>query len=157
MMKMVLRSFVTAFVSVLMIMNVSSAMAQDKEATAKELVDKAIALYDEVGQEKSFEIFNDKTGEFVFDEFYVIVADGEKGTFLTHAINPKLVNNPGLWDLQDVNSKFIIRDMVETGKGSPDGGWSNYTWTHPQTKKLAEKKTWVKAHDGKIFMVGYYE
>ena len=87
----------------------------------------------------------------------MIVADGEKGTFLTHAINPKLINNPKIWDLQDVNSNFIIRDMVETGKTNPDGGWSNYTWTHPETKKLAEKKTWVKPHDGKIFMVGYYE
>ncbi|MDP2697125.1 cache domain-containing protein [Thalassospira sp.] len=138
-------------------MTATGAMAQDKAATAQSLVDKAIAHYDAAGQDKSFADFNDKAGEFVFDEYYVIVADGEKGTFLTHAINPKLINNPQIWDLQDVNSNFIIRDMVEVGKANAAGGWSNYTWTHPETKKLAEKKTWVKPHDGKIFMVGYYE
>jgi len=154
-MKTLMRLFVSAMA--VLCLTTGFAQAQDKAAISKELVDKAIALYDEVGQDSSFATFNDKNSEFVFDEYYVIVADGEKGTFLTHAINPKLINNPKLWDLQDVNSKFIIRGMVETGKSSPDGGWSNYTWTHPETKKLAEKKTWVKAHGDKIFMVGYYE
>ena len=131
----------------------------DKSEDAQALVSKAIAYYDQVGRDAAFQAFNDKSnGEFVFGEYYVIVAEGQNGNFLTHAINPKLINQPKLlWGLKDVNSKFIIRDMVEVGKASPDGGWSDYVWTHPETKKLANKKTWVQAHDGLLFMVGFYE
>jgi cytochrome c len=129
----------------------------DDSHTAMSMVDKAIAFYDANGREKALAAFSDKTNhDFVSGEFYVIAADAEKGLFLAHPINPGLVNNPKIWDLQDVNKAYIVRDMVAAGKATPDGGWTEYVWTHPETKKLTPKKTYVKAHDGLLFMVGYY-
>ncbi|CAK0757158.1 hypothetical protein CCP1ISM_7100001 [Azospirillaceae bacterium] len=40
--------------------------------------------------------------------------------------------------------------MVEMAKTSPQGGWVDYVWTNPTTKKLDPKKTWVKLHDGLV-------
>jgi cytochrome c len=128
----------------------------DECTTAQGLVDKAIAHYRAVGKEKSFADFMNKDNkEWVNGELYVIVSTME-GIFKAHAINPKLIDNPQLPTLKDTNGVMIIQEMIKTGKESPTGGWAKYTWTHPETKKLAPKQTWVKVEDGQLFMVGCY-
>jgi len=130
--------------------------AADKSTIAKGLVEKAISHYKEVGYDKARESFNDKTGQYVDGEFYVIIFTKE-GIFKTHAINPKLIDNVKLPALKDVNGKVILTEMVNAGVNNPNGGWAEYTWTNPATKKLAPKKTWVREYDDKLFGVGYYE
>ena len=134
-----------------------AAPALASESRSQELVDAAIVHYDDVGREAAFADFMETESDWVEGEFYVIVAEADSGVFKAHAINPKLIDNEKLWDLQDVNKKFIIRDMVESGKTAPDGGWTEYVWTNPATKKLANKRTYVRKHDELLFMVGYYE
>lgn len=124
--------------------------------SAQGLVDKAIAHYKEAGKAKAFADFMDKGNkEWVDGELYVIVSTMD-GIFKVHAINPKLIDNPQLPTLKDTNGVMIIQEMIRTGKATPDGGWAKYTWTHPETKKLAPKQTWVKVYDDQLFMVGCY-
>jgi len=132
----------------------SAAASSDR---AQELVDKAITHYDASGRDGAFADFMNKDSDWVEGEFYVIVANASDGLFKVHAINPKLIDNAKLWDLQDVNKTFIIRDMVASGESAPDGGWTEYVWTNPATSKLANKRTYVRKHDELLFMVGYYE
>lgn len=141
-----------------LMLGLPGARAQNADAEAAiAMVDQAIAYYTANGRDKALAAFSDKTNTaFVKGEFYVIVADTQTGVFYAHPINPGLVNNPKIWDLQDVNKTYIIRDMVASGKAKPEGGWTEYVWTHPETKKLTPKKTYVKVHDGLLFMVGYY-
>lgn len=128
----------------------------DECATAQTLVDKAITHYKAVGKEKSFADFMDKGNkDWVNGELYVIVSTIE-GIFKAHAINPKLIDNPQLPTLKDTNGVMIIQEMIKAGKEHPEGAWAKYTWTHPETKKLAPKQTWVKALDGQLFMAGCY-
>ena len=128
----------------------------DECAAAQSLVDKAVAHYNAVGKEKSFADFMNKDNkDWVDGELYVIVSTMD-GIFKVHAINPKLIDNPALPALKDTNGVMIIQEMIKTGKASPGGGWAKYTWTHPETKKLAAKQTWVKVNDGQLFMVGCY-
>lgn len=150
------RVFLFALFLLVPLMGLSSAQATDKAQAAQSLVEKAIAHYKEVGYDAARNSFNDKNGEFVDGEFYVIVFTKD-GIFKTHAINPKLIDNPKLPALKDVNGKTILTEMVNAGVNNPDGGWAEYTWTNPATKKLAPKKTYVKMHDDKFFGVGYYE
>ena len=134
----------------------SGAARADECTNAQALVDKAITHYKAVGKEKSFADFMNKDNkEWVSGELYVIVSTME-GIFKAHAINPKLIDNPQLPSLKDTNGVMIIQEMIKTGKESPQGGWAKYTWTHPETKKLAPKQTWVKVHDGQLFMAGCY-
>jgi signal transduction histidine kinase len=128
----------------------------DECSTAQSLVDKAVAHYKSVGKEKAFADFMNKDNkEWVNGELYVIVSTMD-GIFKVHAINPKLIDNPQLPSLKDTNGVMIIQEMIKTGKENANGGWAKYTWTHPETKKLAPKQTWVKVHDGQLFMVGCY-
>jgi len=128
----------------------------DECATAQTLVEKAITHYKSAGKEKSFADFMNKDNkEWVNGELYVIVSTME-GIFKVHAINPKLIDNPQLPTLKDTNGVMIIQEMIKTGKENPKGGWAKYTWTHPETKKLAPKQTWVKVEDSQLFMVGCY-
>lgn len=128
----------------------------DECAKAQTLVDKAVAHYKEVGKEKAFADFMNKDNkDWVNGELYVIVSTMD-GIFKVHAINPKLIDNPQLPTLKDTNGVMIIQEMIKTGKETPQGGWARYTWTHPETKKLAAKQTWVKVEDGQLFMAGCY-
>lgn len=134
----------------------SGAARADECTNAQALVDKAITHYKAVGKEKSFADFMNKDNkEWVSGELYVIVATMD-GIFKVHAINPKLIDNPQLPSLKDTNGVMIIQEMIKTGKETPQGGWAKYTWTHPETKKLAPKQTWVKVQDGQLFMAGCY-
>ncbi|AVM73402.1 cache domain-containing protein [Magnetospirillum gryphiswaldense] len=128
----------------------------DECSKAQTLVDKAITHYAAVGKDKSFTDFMDKGNkDWVDGELYVIVSTME-GIFKVHAINPKLIDNPALPALKDTNGVMIIQEMIRVGKETPSGGWAKYTWTHPETKKLAPKHTWVKVKDNQLFMVGCY-
>lgn len=133
-----------------------AARAADECASAQSLVDKAIAHYKAVGQQKSYADFMNKDNkEWVNGELYVIVSSMD-GIFKAHAINPKLIDNPDLPKLKDVNGVMIIQEMIKAGKSDPKGAWAKYTWTHPETKKLAPKQTWVKANGELLFMAGCY-
>lgn len=133
-----------------------AARAADECTAAQGLVDKAIAHYKAVGQEKSYADFMDKGNkDWVNGELYVIVATMD-GIFKAHAINPKLIDNKDLPGLKDVNGVMIIQEMIKAGKSGPNGAWARYTWTHPETKKLTPKQTWVKANGDLLFMAGCY-
>ncbi len=93
----------------------------DECGNAQKLVDKAVAHYKAVGQEKSFADFMNKDNkEWVNGELYVIVSTMD-GIFKVHAINPKLIDNPQLPFLKDTNGVMIIQEMIKTGKETPQG------------------------------------
>ncbi|MBF0323559.1 MAG: cache domain-containing protein [Alphaproteobacteria bacterium] len=134
----------------------AGAAKADECKSAQTLVDKSIAHYKAAGKEKSFADFMNKDNkDWVNGELYVIVSTMD-GIFKVHAINPKLIDNPALPALKDTNGVMIIQEMIRVGKETPSGGWAKYTWTHPETKKLAPKQTWVKVHDAQLFMAGCY-
>ena len=153
-MKQLFRLAVLAIFAV--VIGAGPARAADECPAAQALVDKAIAHFNAVGREKSFADFMDKGNkEWVDGELYVIVATMD-GIFKAHAINPKLIDNPDLPKLKDVNGVLIIQEMIKAGKSGPGGAWAKYTWTHPETKKLAAKQTWVKPIGDLLFMAGCY-
>ncbi|MBI2239772.1 MAG: cache domain-containing protein [Magnetospirillum gryphiswaldense] len=146
----------TAMIAGAMLLAQFGVAQADECATAQTLVDKAIGHYAAVGKEKSFADFMNKDNkEWVDGELYVIVSTMD-GIFKVHAINPKLIDNDKLPALKDTNGVMIIQEMIRVGKETPAGGWAKYTWTHPETKKLAPKQTWVKVKDNQLFMVGCY-
>jgi cytochrome c len=145
-----------ATVAVALSFQAGAALA-DECAAAQALTDKALAHYKAAGKDKAFADFMNKDNpEWVKGELYVIVSAMD-GIFKVHAINPKLIDNAALPALKDTNGVMIVQEMIRVGKESgAAGGWAKYTWTHPETKKLAPKHTWVKTHDNLMFMVGCY-
>ena len=120
---------------------------------AKALVKKAIEHWKDVGREQAMEDFNSGEKPWIDPPLYVIVYDKD-GRFHTH-VNPGL-RDINLWDLQDINGKYIIRGMVDAAVSNENGGWTNYVWENPATGKQEQKWTWCEEHDDMLFGVGAY-
>jgi cytochrome c len=118
------------------------------EATV--LVKDAAALIKAEGKEKAFAAFTDPAGKFVKGDLYIFVVDYE-GVTLAHGGNAKLVGK-NMKDLKDADGKLFMQDMIQKAKGG--GGWVDYKWTNPTTKKVQEKSTLVQAIEGANAFLG---
>ncbi len=147
----------TAVVACVLTFGAGAARAAEGDCwTAQLLVDKAISHYKEVGQEKAFADFMDKGNPGWVNKEHFVVVSTMDGIYKTHAGNPKLIDNTALPSLKDTDGILIIQEMVKAGKSGPDGAWAKYTWTHPETKRLAPKHTWVKPSGDLLFMDSCY-
>lgn len=118
------------------------------DATA--LVKDAAAFIKAEGKDKAFAAFNDPAGKFVKGDLYIFVVDYE-GATLAHGGNAKLVGK-NMKDLKDANGKLFMQDMIQ--KARSGGGWVDYKWTNPTTKKVQEKSTLVQAIEGANAFLG---
>jgi signal transduction histidine kinase len=123
----------------------------DECGSARTMVDKAIAHYQVVGKAQAFTDF--MTREWMSGDQYVTVATMD-GIFKVHPVNPRLVDNPQMPLLRDSTGMLIVEEMIRSGREAPDGNWTKYTWTSTETKRQAIRQTWVKVHDGQLFMAG---
>lgn len=124
------------------------------EQQAKDMVAKAIALYDEKG-EAALAVFNEgKASGFEEGEIYIVVQSrGPDAKVVAHAADPKLVGTP-LADIKDPQGVKFGEDM--SAKATDAGAWFDYTWPDPATGKLAPKKSWYVLHDNLVFISGIY-
>jgi cytochrome c len=124
------------------------------EQEAKDMVAKAIALYDEKG-DAALAIFNEgKASGFAAGEVYIVVqSTGADAKVLAHAADPKLVGTP-LQDIADPTGKKFGVEMSE--KATEEGGWFDYDWPNPATGKVQKKKAWAVLHKGLVFISGIY-
>lgn len=141
-----------------LIASASIAFAQERGTIeeAKALVDKGLAHIKAVGNDKAFADFTDKeSGKWVNKDLYVFVVKTD-GTTVAHGANKGLLGK-SLIELKDPNGKFFIKEMIDVGmKGS---GMVEYSFTDPQTKKMAPKQSYVArvpGFDG-IIGVGAYK
>lgn len=123
---------------------------------AKALVEKGLARVKEVGPEKAFAEFTDKeSGKWVSKDLYIVILKSD-GTIMAHGVNKAMVGK-NMIEVKDPNGKFFTRDLIDVGmKG---GGWVDYMFTDPVTKKLAPKSTYgarLPGYDG-IIGVGIYK
>lgn len=100
----------------------------------------AVAYAAKHGKDKAIADFNDQANpEWRKKDLYVF-AVSTSGDVLAHGINGKLVGK-NVIDLKDPSGKLMIqefRDMAAKG-----GGWVDYDWPHPQTKKVEAKTSYV--------------
>ena len=147
----------TALVAALAMSFTPLAMAQEHgtKDDAKAMVDSAVEHVKKVGAEQAFKDFSADKASWTKKDLYVIAFD-MKGVCLAHGANEKLIGR-NLMDMKDPNGVMLTAEatrMAETkGQGRVD-----YTWVHPQTKKLVDKSTYVRklaTYDGWIG-VGIY-
>src|SRR4051812_46345675 len=131
--------------------------AADKptESEVQQLTLKAAALVKDKGVDAARDSFNTE-GEFKYGEVYVNVMS-DKGIRLIYPPTPAVVNVDVL-EAQDVDGKFLIKDILEVARTKGDG-WTQYRWTNPTTKKIAEKMTYVKSVPEReaVVYVGVYK
>lgn len=130
--------------------------AADEFATADEavaLVKKAVAFYEEQGQDKAFAAFKADDGGFQVKDLYIFAQD-LTGMTLVHK-NPGLIGKAAA-GYKDAEGKLFMAEMIKVAneKGS---GWVDYMWVNPATKKIQAKSTYVE-RVGDVFLgAGIYK
>lgn len=134
------------------------AFAQERGTAdeAKALVEKGLAHVKSVGPDKAFTDFSDKeSGKWVSKDLYIVVLKFD-GTILAHGVNKGLLGK-NLIEVKDPNGVYFTKEMIEAGKKG--GGWTDFSFTDPITKKISPKSSYAKAIPGAeaVLGVGIYK
>jgi cytochrome c len=151
-----MRKTAVIFVGIFLIAGLLAApvYAAGTAADAKALVEKAVAFYKANGKDKAVAAFNDPKGEFVKGDLYIFMMDGNCNT-LAHGANAKLVGK-NVAELKDADGKLFMKEMAAMAKKG--GGWVDYKWSNPQTKKIQAKSSYVMPlGDGFFVGCGIYK
>jgi len=112
--------------------------ASRNEAIA--MANAAVAHVAKHGKDKAMADFNDQgNADWRKKDLYVFAVT-MGGDVLAHGVNGKLVGK-NVIDLKDPGGKFMIQEFRDTA--SKGGGWVDYEWPHPQTKKVEGKTSYV--------------
>ena len=140
---------------IIMTMMVSMYVFANSESEVKSLVNEAAQYCKDIGQEKCFKVFSDKNGKFTKGSLYVF-AIGYDGLTLAHGGNAKLVGK-NLMKVKDPSGNMLIQELIAIAKNKGEG-WFDYRWSHPISKKVQPKRSFVKAIENDIFIgSGYYK
>ena len=120
--------------------NLASAQTAGTREEAKAMVDAAVEHVKAVGPEQAFKDFTEDKAKWTNKDLYVMAYDNN-GKCVGHGANPKLIGKD-LLELKDPNGKPLIRELIDTAKNG--GGWVDYDWPQPQTKKLEGKSTYAR-------------
>ena len=117
---------------------------------AEAMVSKALELIKSQGKDEAFKAFTGKAEGFVKEDLYIFVVQYD-GLTVAHGGNDKIVGK-NMKDLKDADGKLFIQAMIE--KAQAGGGWVDYKWTNPETKKVQDKSTYVQPVEGMEAFVG---
>lgn len=105
------------------------------------MVDAAIAHVRKVGPTQAFRDFTDKSNKMWHRKDLYVFAYTMEGVNVGHGANERLVGK-NLIDMRDPNGKPLIRDLRDTAAAG--GGWVEYEWPHPQTRRIEPKASYVR-------------
>jgi cytochrome c len=144
-----------AAVALLSTLSVGSfAQERGTKEEAKAMVDAAYEHIKKVGAEKAYKDFTEDKVNWVKKDLYVMVYDS-KSVGLAHGANPKIVGKD-MTGVKDANDVPVVPGLVATA--AKGGGWFDYDWPDPVTKKISPKSTYArKQPNGEGFIgVGVY-
>ena len=120
----------------------SAGFAQERgtREEAKAMTDAAFEHIKKVGPEKAYQDFTHDKANWAKKDLYVSVYDG-KGINLAHGANEKLVGKD-LSGVKDANGVAVIGGLIATA--AKGGGWLDYDWPDPLTKKVMPKTTYSR-------------
>ena len=108
---------------------------------AKAMVEAAVEHVKKVGPEAAFKDFSDKSNKAWQKKDLYVFAYTMEGVNVAHGANDKLIGK-NLIELKDPEGKFLIKELRDTA--AKGGGWVEYEWPHPQTKKIESKVSYAK-------------
>ena len=137
---MVMKRMMIGMVVAAMVMSVASAAYASPEEDAKALAQKAATFFKEQGKEKGCAEIMNPNGKLRKGKLF-ITANDYKGVVLASVVRPQFVGQ-NHFGLKDPDGKYFVQEGIEIAKKG--GGWLEYSFTDPDTKKIAPRKTWVQ-------------
>jgi cytochrome c len=117
---------------------------------AKAMVDAAYDHIKKVGPEKAYADFTNDKANWTKKDLYVMVYDS-KNVNLAHGANPKLVGKD-MSAVKDAAGKPVV--LALNALAAKGGGWYDYDWPDPITKKIMLKSTYARSAPGGDGFVG---
>ncbi len=147
-----------ALIVMVLVAGISSSWAAEKaERGTKEeaiaMVKKAIAFIKANGNDKAFEEFNNRDGQFVDRDLYVIVYD-MNGVCMAHGGNIRKVGRE-LIDDKDADGKPFMRERIELMKKQASA-WQDYKYKNFVTNQIEAKSTYLEKSGDLIVGCGIY-
>jgi cytochrome c len=123
-------------------------------AQAREFLDRAVQRMQQVGPEKAFAEFNDRSGEFVKGDLYVFAFDLD-GNYKASGLAPHLAGSPAK-DMTDAMGSPVTKKIIDTAKAKGEGT-VDYVWLNPVTNKVEKKRSYVRKVGDYVLGVGFYK
>ena len=135
---------------------IGPALAGDKagKPEAEAMVKKAVAFLKANGAEKAYGEFDNKEGQFIDRDLYIVVYD-LSGKCLAHGANAKLIGKD-LSDSQDIDGKYFVKERAELAKAK-QSFWQDYKFANPVTKKIEPKEMYCERVDDVAVCGGVYK
>ncbi len=120
----------------------------------EEFTESAVEYAKKNGKEKALAVFSDPKGAYKKGELYVYAYDFD-GKVIAHGGDQTLIGK-NLMEYRDPNGFPVIQALRK--KAKEGGGWVEYTWQNPETKKQQRKLGYVlEVDDGWFLGSGMYE
>jgi cytochrome c len=150
---MSIRTLIVAAAFVALTAGAAAAQGKATAVEAEAMVKKAVAFLKQNGAEKAYRAFNDKKGQFVDRDLY-IVAYSLSGQCLAHGANERMIGK-NLSQVQDVDGKFYIKERMDLA-WTKQSFWQDYRFTNPVTKKIEPKQMYCEKLDSTVVCGGIY-
>jgi cytochrome c len=148
------RRYLLASAAALVMVGGASAQERANKDEAVAMAKAAFEHVKKVGPEKAYADFSTDKATWTKKDLYVMVYDNSS-VCLAHGANAKLVGK-NLGGLKDANGALIVPGLLAAA--AKGGGWFDYDWPHPESKKIEGKTTYaIRQPDGTGFIgVGIY-
>lgn len=147
-----------SFVAIAAIVVLSATASAEGGATKDEaiaMVKKAVSFVKANGPDKAYTEFDNKSGQFVDRDLYVVVYSLD-GKVLAHGANAKLIGKD-MMDAQDVDGKLYVKERMELVAKQPAGFWQDYKFVNPVSKKVEPKQMYCEKLDNTAVCGGVYK
>lgn len=133
----------SALIAMALFFGLGSAALSQERATREEAVamtTAAIEHIQKVGPAQAYDDFTHDKAHWTKKDLYVMAYDAQS-VCLAHGANDKLVGK-NLSAVKDANGKSVVLGLQEAA--AKGGGWFDYDWPHPISKKIEPKTTFAK-------------
>ncbi len=129
------------------------ALAQERGTRdeAKNLNDAAVAHIKKVGLDQAVKDFATDKAKWMPKDLYPFVQEFS-GVMRFH-LNDKMIGKNFI-DVKDASGKEFAKEMTGVAKSAKATGWVDYEWSHPVTKKIEDKTSYIQRVPGAEMFVG---
>lgn len=129
----------------------ASAQERGTRDDAKALNEAAVAHIKKVGLDQAVKDFATDKAKWMPKDLYPFVQDFN-GIMRFH-LNDKMIGKNFI-DVKDASGKEFAKEMTSLAKSAKGFGWVDYEWTHPATKKIEDKTSFIQRVPGADMFVG---
>lgn len=129
------------------------AFAQERgtREEAKALNEAAVAHIKKVGAEQAAKDFATDKARWMPKDLYPFVQDFS-GVMRFH-LNDKMIGK-NFSEVKDASGKEFAKEMLSVARSPKASGWVDYEWTHPVSKKIEDKTSYIQRVPGMDLFVG---